>query len=267
MPRSYFRTLPDLYERKAFGTDKHPPYPPVALACFMGVLCFAEQQPERGRFKSSRVLVALLEGPHGKGRMIAKQLPFLVARGDVIEQPDGSLYVEGWDELQEGNWQVAERMQRYRDRRKTVTPTVTVAVTPTVTVVPRSNPSPVTDDPSRVEAGADSGRQRAVDTGRGRPPDEDDDPEHPALVRLAEWGASVPPNGNGIHRKLIDLVRRRGIASVLAALDEQHRGDPKASGRQLVFGAEDALDRPLAKAAGHKGHHGNIEEVNRAFGD
>jgi hypothetical protein len=27
MPRSYLRTLPDLYERKAFGTDAHPPYP------------------------------------------------------------------------------------------------------------------------------------------------------------------------------------------------------------------------------------------------
>lgn len=261
MPRSYFRTLPDLYERKAFGTDTHPAYPPAALACFVGVLCFAEQQPERGRFKSSRVLVALLEGPHGKGRGIAKQLAFLVSHGDVIEKPDGTLYVEGWDELQEGNWQVAERMERYRDRRKSVTPPVTVE--------PRSHLSAVTDDPSRVEARAVGGRQKAVDTGRETAPalDDDDEPERPALVRLAQWGASVPPNGNGIHRKLIDLVRRRGIAPVVASLEAAHKADPNASGKQLIFTAEDTLDRPLAKAAGAStgGHTRSGQEVDDAF--
>ena len=107
MPRSYFRALPDLYERKAFGTSTHPPYPPAALACFIGVLCFGEQQPERGRFKSRRVLVALLEGPNGDGALVARQIPFLIAQGDLIAGTSGSLYIEGWDELQEGNWQVA----------------------------------------------------------------------------------------------------------------------------------------------------------------
>lgn len=94
-----------------------------------------------------------------------------------------------------------------------------------------------------------------------------DDPEWPVLSYLASIGAAVDPNGNGIHRKVIDLVRRRGVSAVMATLEESHRNDPKASGRQLVFGAENALDRPLAKAAGHKGHHGNLEEVNRAFDD
>ena len=95
----------------------------------------------------------------------------------------------------------------------------------------------------------------------------DADPEWPVLSYLASIGAAVDPNGNGIHRKVIDLVRRRGVPAVMAALEESYRNDPKASGRQLVFGAENSLDRPLAKAAGHKGHHGNMEEVNRAFGD
>lgn len=154
MPRSYFRTLPDLYERKVFGTDTHPPYSPAQFACFQGTLCFAEQQPQRGRFKSRKVLAALLEGPTGLGRMIARQIEFLIAQGDLVPQPDGSLYVEGWDELQEGNWQVAERMQRYRARKSGVTPTVTPPVTVGVTPT-------VTDDPSRVDG---EGR-RAVSEG------------------------------------------------------------------------------------------------------
>ncbi len=111
--------------------------------------------------------------------------------------------------------------------------------------------------PSSLSSLSDSGKDRA----------RDDDPEWPVLSYLASVGAAVDPNGNGIHRKVIDLVRRRGVPAVMAAIEESHRNDPKASGRQLVFGAENSLDRPLAKAAGSKGHHGNIEEVNRAFGD
>lgn len=139
MPRSYFRTLPDLYERKAFGVPGHQAYTAAALACFIGVLCFGEQQQPRGRFKSLRLLRALIEGPHGTGRVMAKCLPFLIEQGDLIQQPDGALYIEGWDELQEGNWQVAERMTRYRARKDAAASSKTLdsaAVTPAVTANP-----------------------------------------------------------------------------------------------------------------------------------
>lgn len=104
-------------------------------------------------------------------------------------------------------------------------------------------------------------------SGSNPPPDEDDDPERPALVLMASWGSHVAADGGGIHRKLIDLVRRRGIAPVLAALEESHRNDPGASGRQLVFGAENSLDRPMAKASGAStgGHTRSSKEVEDAF--
>lgn len=132
--------------------------------------------------------------------------------------------------------------------------------------------SRVTNSDSSVTNALSQSRARSVPPVTGEEglvggPGEGEDPEWPVLSYLASIGAAVDPNGNGIHRKVIDLVRRRGVPAVMAALEESYRNDPKASGRQLVFGAENSLDRPLAKAAGHKGHHGNIEEVNRAFGD
>lgn len=138
--------------------------------------------------------------------------------------------------------------------------------------------------PDRSEGGAESEDDRSESEPRGRASvspsslssisssesedrARDAEPERPALVYLASIGATVAADGNGIHRKVIDLVRRRGLPAVMAALEESHRNDPKASGRQLVFGAENLLDRPLAKAAGHKPAVSGVdsEDVERAF--
>ena len=235
MPRAYLRTLPDLYERKAFGTDSHPPYPPAAIACFLGVLCFGEQQPQRGRFKSRRLLVALLEGPAGEGRAIARQVSFLIDQGDLVQMPGGGLYIEGWDELQEGNWQVAERMARYRGRTKGVTPPVTVGVTVPVTVA-------VTDDPSRV----DSGKRLAVSEERDSTPAPPNDPwedaEGEAVTWLARHGCDIPPH-SGYYRHLVTMVEAHGINAVIGMFDRladagMKNGDVKG----YVFSARDALD-------------------------
>jgi hypothetical protein len=226
--RSYFRTLPDLYERKAFGTSTHPAYSGAQIACFMGVLCFAEQQPERGRFKSRRLLTVLLDGPHGEGKAIAKHLGFLIEQRDVTELDDGSLVVEGWDELQEGNWQVAERMTRYRARKHAVT-------LPTVTVV---TPDRVTAQ-SRVEVEA---VVEAVSGGRPAREADDDDPAFPLRQWLAAHSAAVR-DGDGYHRKLCQLVATdsgKTCDDVIVAFERLKANGARTS-KQFVMGAEDAL--------------------------
>jgi hypothetical protein len=143
MPRAYIRTDPGLFQRKALGIrDEHSrpaPYPSDAVVAFLGCLCLAEEQPKRGRFASERILRELLGGPDGQGRRYARQLPFLIEHGDLVRLPSGLLYVDGWDEWQEGDVTVPERMARLRNkkaRRDTpaVTPaTVTPDTPPTVT--------------------------------------------------------------------------------------------------------------------------------------
>src|SRR3990167_7292009 len=76
----------------------------------VGALCLAEQQIPRGRFRNVRVLKALL-GDYGR------HVKALVERGDVTVLPDGGLYVDGWDEWQEGDVTVKERMARIRRRK------------------------------------------------------------------------------------------------------------------------------------------------------
>jgi hypothetical protein len=114
--RHYIRIDPHL-------TQKKKCYPAGALAAFVTVLCEAEAQPERGFFRNIALLRVLLE-------KLKRWIPYMIDQGDLIVLPDGRLYVEGWIEWQEGNWKVAERMQRVRERRRLTVQEVTV---PTVT--------------------------------------------------------------------------------------------------------------------------------------
>jgi hypothetical protein len=116
--RHYIRVVPDIYARKALGDceGKHPPYPPEAVVAYLGCLCLAETQQPRGRFRNRKVLEGELEGS-GAGAEYAGWVQFLIDNGDLIEQDDRTIYVEGWDEMQEGDWTVGERMRRYRSRR------------------------------------------------------------------------------------------------------------------------------------------------------
>ena len=49
------------------------------------------------------------------------------------------------------------------------------------------------------------------------------EPERPVLVWLAEHGVALEPNGNGLHRNLVDLVRRRTSEAVIAAFGARVR--------------------------------------------
>jgi hypothetical protein len=141
--RSYFRLDPQMVEKKLAAG-----YTPAQVGAFVMLLSQAEQQPQRGRFRSLVELRAAMDcmvEEAGPGAAMSKYVPFLLKQGDVVKLPDGGpYYVDGWDEWQEGNWQVAERMRRVRERKggdgsprppvtRTDTRVVTGVVTPPVT--------------------------------------------------------------------------------------------------------------------------------------
>jgi hypothetical protein len=123
-PRYTIRQVVGTYRRKAFGTlnpdgtPRRPAYPPDAIVAFYGTLELAEEQPTRGHFESERLLRVLLEGPDGRGRRFARRVPFLVSQGDLVPAKGGGLDVEGWDILQEGDTTIADRVARFRSRKR-----------------------------------------------------------------------------------------------------------------------------------------------------
>jgi len=107
--KAYLRISPLLDEHKAHYTDGQ-------FRAFLHVITKASRQEPRGRFGSVVKLRALL------GRL-ARHVPFLVEQGDLAAQPDGTLYVAGWDEWQEGDLTVRDRMEALRNRRRNGTVT------------------------------------------------------------------------------------------------------------------------------------------------
>lgn len=113
MPRAYLRLDPNI-------DQTHPD-----LNGFVRLMCAAARQTERGRFRN----IAQVQALFGKNRTRD-----MMIREDIVPLPDGRVYVEGWDEWQEGDHTVAERMKRMRARRtakrsRTVSP-VTVPPSP-----------------------------------------------------------------------------------------------------------------------------------------
>lgn len=115
MTRAYIRKDPQLFQRKVVEQA----YPAGAYAAFEAVLCLAEEQPERGRFRSERLLRLILDEPKDGLRLgWGKWVAYLIEHGDLVRLQDGSLYVDGWDDWQEGDVTVKERMERLRNRAK-----------------------------------------------------------------------------------------------------------------------------------------------------
>jgi hypothetical protein len=84
LPRAYLRIDPNVDQV----------YPELRNT-FVGLLCSGHRQPHRGRYRDRRLVEAL----HSK--------PFV-----------RRCYERGWDEWQEGDLTVADRMRRMRDRRR-----------------------------------------------------------------------------------------------------------------------------------------------------
>lgn len=94
LPKAYLRISPDL--------DQHED--PMVMVL---LICAANRQPQRGRFKSSAVVERII------GR---KRFAKCVARGDLVHEGT-AWYLDGWDEWQEGDLTVGERMRRLREKR------------------------------------------------------------------------------------------------------------------------------------------------------
>ena len=137
--RAYLRLDPNLADTKA-------DYPDGAFRAFIECLTFAEQQPLRGRFRSVKLLRVFLDKR-------ARWISYLVDRGDLIERSDGSLYVDGWDEWQEGDWKVHERVARIRNKKRPV---------PTPPTVTPDTPTTVTDNTPESVITPHSGKPEAV---------------------------------------------------------------------------------------------------------
>jgi hypothetical protein len=102
LPKAYLRLDPDV-------DQKHPDN----LAEFIRLICSSARQRPRGRFASREVLEALF----GKAAVLK-----FYSRADVIEQPDGSVCMAGWDDWQEGDMTVAERVRRTRRKKSNALP-------------------------------------------------------------------------------------------------------------------------------------------------
>lgn len=222
MTRAYIRLDPAFDERKES-------YPDGPFSALVSTFCLAEHQPHRGRFRSLEYLARLLgkRGRHAR---------FLLEHGDLILLDDGRVYVDGWDEWQEGDWKVSERVGRIRGRQRRtapVTPDVTVDVTPTVT-------PGVTVDRLAVSAGgseavSEAGAQQSA-------PDPWEAPETEVLQWLAHHGCDIRP-GNGYHQKLITAVERHGVNAMVGMLDRlAAAGTKQGDTKGFLFGAIDALD-------------------------
>jgi hypothetical protein len=146
--RAYLRLDPNLPDRKS-------EYPDGAYRAYIDTLCFAEQQPQRGRFRSRRLLSVLLEKR-------SKWIPYLISHGDLTETDTGKLYVDGWDEWQEGDVTVTERMRRLRSRRRDVTPRDTPEVTVPTVYTPSSGKRLAVGGKQIAEAG---GRNNGLPNG------------------------------------------------------------------------------------------------------
>jgi hypothetical protein len=224
--RAYLRLDPDFFERKVFGDH----YPIPAAFALVATFCLAEDQPHRGRFRSEKLLKVLLDGPDEPPTRLSRQVPYLIEHGDLTVQDRGVLYVDGWDEWQEGDWKVAERVRRIRFRKSDtplVTPDVTPPDTPDVTV--------------DVTPNMQDGRRKAESVGTDVPSGSGG--EHYAALEDVTM-LTMGRVELSTRRELDRLADQRGTHEVAVAIREVAERIPTQppSARQVVYEAVKFLE-------------------------
>lgn len=166
--RAYHRVDPLMDERKGH-------YTPAQFGAFLKVQLVAGRQTKRGHFRSIAALKAILPAAY------VRHVDFLVAEGDLDVSRNGAVYVDGWDQWQEGDLTVRDRMAALRNRRRN--PTVTSAVTPPVT-----EPSPTATRSSVGSSVGVSSKGSPAVNPRSRPP------RQPLLTKpqLEQWATFGP---------------------------------------------------------------------------
>lgn len=100
--RAYLRLDPKLRRQKW-------DYPDGAFRAFVEMLCASESQPVRGRFESRELVKAML-GPR------RRWIGYLLEHGDLGQEGE-EFVVIGWQDWQEGDITVPERMARLRAKK------------------------------------------------------------------------------------------------------------------------------------------------------
>lgn len=210
--RAYHRVDPLMDERKGH-------YTPAQFGAFLKVQLLAGRQTNRGRFRSIAALKNLLPTSY------VRFVDFLVDEGDLAVLTDGTVYVDGWDEWQEGDLTVKDRMARLRNRQRNGG--VTSAVTPTVTsTVTGASPTAYANASASAESvGEGSGEglaERAWSEATGR-----------SLLGSGAWPLEY----------VTDAVGRHGDAKVAEAIRRVRAGFPHVpQTNALCAGVQKVLD-------------------------
>jgi hypothetical protein len=235
--RAYHRVDPLMDERKSH-------YSPAKLGAFVKVQLLAGRQANRGRFRSRKALEGALPAAY------ARHVAFLVEQGDLVVQPDGSLYLDGWDEWQEGDLNVAERMRRLRARQRDAADRNgdrhTAVIGPSPSAI-RVGVDVSVDDVALSETSSPRSASGARD---GMRPTERDGLPHldPATASVGEsiTGRGVLAAGDRQLTELDRLLEAHGPDAVQAAMRRVANGG-RLEWRQLVWGMVKDLE-PIPSA-------------------
>lgn len=144
---------PRLYLRMDVNLDQHPDYGGMVL-----LMCAANRQPTRGIFLDLSIVERTLGGKARARKFLEPRAPG--KRPDVVQLEDGTYYLDAWEEWQEGDLTVAERVRRLRARRKGGAGAVPPALHP-----PLAPALPDRDPPLKASAsGVGRGRMKLVPT-------------------------------------------------------------------------------------------------------
>lgn len=228
--------LPKVYLRLDPLIDSHPDWPAMVL-----LMLWANRQPQRGYFKSEELPRKLL------GR---KRFEACLERGDLKRKRGGMLHLDGWEEWQEGDLTVGERVRRLRDRRASRKPAVTQPFQD-------RNTAPKALGVRRQASGAESNNNPPAGAGGAA----GNNGGEPAAAPPAGGGWVPHDHGNPEQVRLV--ARCEELAAALASEEEPPREATDAD-RLEVLRAVTSTPKGKSIRALRGAPHGWVEESLRA---